>query len=148
MTTGNPSPALPGLKWHDITAALQQAGAAPETAARLAPDGTLTVVVPSVGAAMIFAAALAARLTARNLACACCIDNECECAGERLGPATYRASAADPALELVARASDSRGPASGAGDRLPALVLSFPGVRVTGPGGGAAVQRTTGQLPT
>ena len=147
MTTGNPSPALPDLEWPDITAALQQAAAPPETAARVAPDGTLTVILPSVGAAMIFAAALAAGLTARNLACACCIDNECECAGERLGPATYRPSPADPVLELLARVSDSRGPAAGAGDKLPALVLSFPGVTVTGPDGGA-VRRTTGQLPS
>ncbi len=150
MTTGNPPLALPGLEWPDITAALQQIGSPPETAARLAPDGTLTVVVPSVGTAMIFAAALAHRLTARNLACACCIDSECECDGERLGPATCRPSAADPVLELLARVSDSWEPVSAAGDELPALVLSFPGLTVTGPAGraGAAVKRSTGQLPS
>ncbi len=145
MTTANPSLALPGPEWPDITAALRQIGA-PETAARLAPDGALTVVVPSVGTAMIFAAALARQVAARNLACACCIDNECECAGEQLGPAFTGPGAADPVLGLLARASDSRAAVSAAGGEPAALVLSFPGVAVAG-AHAAAARRRKGQLP-
>jgi hypothetical protein len=93
---------------------------------------------------MIFAAALAQRVTARNLACTCCTDNECECEGEQLGPAFTGPGAADPVLGLLARASDSREPVSAAADETAALVLSFPGVAEAG--ARAAARPRKGQL--
>jgi hypothetical protein len=119
----NPTPATaaPVLHRADVDAALAATGCAPEEAAAEYPDGELTLRLPSVGAAMAFAAALAAELIAA--------------ATEDDPPGTGQITGAGLATEIMARASSfwvPLPPPAAAHDGEAQLVVQFTGVRLTG----------------
>jgi hypothetical protein len=118
-------PAGPSLEWEDISAALMTIGLG-EAAATADVHG-LSVAVPTVGATLAFAAALAVRLTTYGLYCDCCVSNECECNGEAVrGHGTPPYAPGRAALRKIA-AVMAVAEASEPG------VITFPGVTVRPP---------------
>jgi hypothetical protein len=105
-----PMPEEPIVAWEDVEAALRATGCDREEAWAAVPH-SLVVVVPSVGAAMLFAAELTLRLTGF---------------GGRL------VHAPDEVADILARTSDSWVMTGRGEEDLPVLALTFPGVIVTG----------------
>lgn len=113
----------------DVAYALYAVGDPRVTGYTEGRDRELVITVPSTGSAMVFAAALAARATT---------------AGETTG--TLIDDLPDVA-EIMTRVSDGwvRGTASG--QALPVLLLTFPGVHLTGPQHISVRQLGEGRLP-
>lgn len=119
---------VPVLDWADITAALNATGCQTDEIAALLDRGALIIVVPSTGAAMMFAAQLAMRLIGGDIA----------------GPRAKLVHTAGEVEDILARASDAW---LQHGDGIipepepaPVLALAFPGVTVTGAPADAATQ--------
>jgi hypothetical protein len=116
----------PVLDWPDITAALKATGCQPDETVALLDRGELIIVFPSTGAAMMFAAQLAMRLTGGDIA----------------GPGAKLVHTAGEVEDILARASDAwlHHDDGIAPEPASVLALAFPGVTVTGAPADAAAQ--------
>jgi hypothetical protein len=116
----------PNLDWADITAALKATGCQPDETMALLDRGELIIVVPSTGAAMMFAAHLAMRLIGGDIA----------------GPGAKLVHTAGEVEDILARASDAllHHDDGITPEPAPVLVVAFPGVTVTGAPADAATQ--------
>jgi hypothetical protein len=120
-----PDPA-PDLHWADITAALKATGCQPDETMALLDRGELIIVVPSIGAAMMFAAQLTIGLIGGDVA----------------APGAKLVHTAGEVQDILARASDAWLRLGGGitAESAPMLVLAFPGVTVTGAPADAATK--------